>query len=461
MKKEKRVIKFHKQIQINIGLIIFGIIFIYVLFHVFSFITSDNITVYEVTEGTISKDTTYQALAIRQEENVQATTAGNIFYYAPNLDQVGVKTNIYSVESSGNITDKLRGSNHNLDVISKSDLSKLTNSIREFTFDYSDDDFQKVYHFRTDLASDLQQYYSSNMMQELESEIAQAQQQGKFSFFQPPCVGVVVYQTDGLEGVSLASFDKDTFDAKKLSVTNLKNQEKVKEGQVVYKLITSDKWNLVMEIDKSLAKTLQSENTEYIQIRFLEDNATTWTSCKVEKRDHAYYLILSLDDSVERYALSRFVHIALLLDEQSGLKIPNTAIVEKEFFEIPKNYFFKGNDSDESGLMVKKGSSSELVIPTIYYETDSTYYIDSEKVSADDVIIKPDASDTYRIGSKTAKLKGVYNINKGYAIFKQIEILYQNEDYAIVNKGTSYGIANYDHIALQGDSIKENDLINQ
>lgn len=462
MKKDNNVIKFHKQIQLNIGLIIFGIILIYVLFHVFSYITSDTITVYEVNEGTISKDTTYQALAIRQEEVVQATAAGDIFYYASNLDQVGVKTNIFSLEKSGEITKKLKNGNQNLDMISKNDLSKLTNSIREFTYDYNDNNFQKVYPFRTDVSSDLQQYYSSNMMQELEPEISKAQQQGLFTFYQPASAGVVVYQTDGMEGISLDSYNQDSFDTKNVNITNLKNRDNVKEGQAVYKLITSDKWNLVMEIDKKLAKSLQSENTEYIQIRFLEDNATTWSSCSVEKKDGRYYLVLSLDDGVARYALSRFVYIALLLDEQSGLKIPNTAIVEKEFFEIPKTYFFKGNDSDNSGLMVKgSDGKSTLVIPTIYYETDKTYYIDSEKVSAEDVILKPDASDTYRVGSKKAKLKGVYNINKGYAVFKQIEILYQNEDYAIVNKGTSYGIANYDHIALQGDAIEENDLINK
>ena len=112
--------------------------------------------------------------------------------------------------------------------------------------------------------------------------------------------------------------------------------------------------------------------------------------------------------------------------------------------------------------MVKgDNGKTELVIPTVYYESDDAYYIDSEKVSADTVILKPDSSDTYRIGSATAKLQGVYNVNKGYAVFKQIEILYQNEDYAIIEKGTSYGISSFDHIALQGNQIKENQMINQ
>ena len=58
-------------------------------------------------------------------------------------------------------------------------------------------------------------------------------------------------------------------------------------------------------------------------------------------------------------------------------------------------------------------------------------------------------------------LIGVYNINKGYAVFKQINILYENDEYAIVEPKTSYGIALYDHIALDGSMIQDNQIISQ
>ena len=66
------------------------------------------------------------------------------------------------------------------------------------------------------------------------------------------------------------------------------------------------------------------------------------------------------------------------------------------------------------------------------YETDDTYYIDSEYVSSGDILQKPDSSETYRVGTDTASLQGVYNINKGYAVFKQIDVLYQNEEYKVL-----------------------------
>ena len=84
-------------------------------------------------------------------------------------------------------------------------------------------------------------------------------------------------------------------------------------------------------------------------------------------------------------------------------------------------------------------------------------YIDGCMITACLSLYK--TTGTYTIGSDVDKLTGVYNINKGYAVFKQIDILAQNNKYTIVDTGTSYGVALYDHIALDGSKIKENQLV--
>lgn len=109
--------------------------------------------------------------------------------------------------------------------------------------------------------------------------------------------------------------------------------------------------------------------------------------------------------------------------------------------------------------MTEEGKRTEFVAPTIYYETDTAFYIDDEDVSTGDIVQISDSSKTYVIGTDIDSLIGVYNINKGYAVFKQINIIYQNSDYAIVEPKTSYGIALYDHIALDGSKLTENQLV--
>ena len=54
---------------------------------------------------------------------------------------------------------------------------------------------------------------------------------------------------------------------------------------------------------------------------------------------------------------------------------------------------------------------------------------------------------------------GVYNINKGYADFRRIRILYQNDEYSIVESNTAYGLNVYDFIVLDTSTVDENELI--
>ena len=219
---------------------------------------------------------------------------------------------------------------------------------------------------------------------------------------------------------------------------------------------------MIIQITQELAESLQEKSV--VKIRFCKDDFTTNTNSKVIERDGNYYLQLSLRTAMVRYINDRFLDIELLLGNNTGLKIPKTAITTKEFYTVPKTYFTLGADSSQPSLLLcdSENSSAELVnviSPTIYYETEDYYYIDDEFVSTGDSILKPDSSERYTIGSETASLIGVYNINKGYAVFKQISIIYENEEYAIIEPKTAYGVALYDHIALDGSKLQENQLI--
>ena len=62
---------------------------------------------------------------------------------------------------------------------------------------------------------------------------------------------------------------------------------------------------------------------------------------------------------------------------------------------------------------------------------------------------------------KTRSLQGVYNINKGYAVFKKVDILCENDEYYIVREGDSYGLSNYDHIVQEGSSVSPEEVVFQ
>ena len=56
-------------------------------------------------------------------------------------------------------------------------------------------------------------------------------------------------------------------------------------------------------------------------------------------------------------------------------------------------------------------------------------------------------------------MPGVYNINKGFAVFRQVKILCESDEYYIVESGNEYGLSNYDHIALVGKNVREDDVV--
>ena len=56
-------------------------------------------------------------------------------------------------------------------------------------------------------------------------------------------------------------------------------------------------------------------------------------------------------------------------------------------------------------------------------------------------------------------LKGVYNINKGYTVFRKVDILESSNGYSIVKKNSVYGLSTYDHIVLDASVIGDGQLI--
>ena len=151
--------------------------------------------------------------------------------------------------------------------------------------------------------------------------------------------------------------------------------------------------------------------------------------------------------------------------DETGLKIPNSSIVEKEFFLIDEDFVSMDENTGTQGVIrqcyLENGNISSEFVETDAYsydETEGVYYMDTSVLKAGDVLYKTDSQDTYTV-SKRATLIGVYNVNKGYADFKQINILYQNDEYSIVRANTTYGLNVYDYIVLDGSAVSDDQII--
>ena len=76
-----KIIKYNRQFNLNIGMVIFCVIIVYMIFHIFTYLTSSSIAEYQVSQGTIATNNIYRGLIIRDETVAYAEQSGYINYY--------------------------------------------------------------------------------------------------------------------------------------------------------------------------------------------------------------------------------------------------------------------------------------------------------------------------------------------------------------------------------------------
>lgn len=463
MANKEKIIRIRRIPSLNIGIIVFLIIIIYMGFNLISYLTSSPVAEYEVGQGTIATNHVYRGLIIRDETIVYAGQSGYINYYIKNGQKVSVNDIVYSIDTQGELSKKISTAAKDGTTLTAQALSEIADKIDLFRNSYDSNLYSSVYTLKEELDSQLTKTLSVNALNELSDAIDSAEANNTFYKKKSEKPGIIVYYTDGYENITTDNFSSDHLISTNYKKVSLENNTQVSAQDAAYKRINSEKWNVILPISDTVAKQI-SEN-EYIKIRFCKDDFTITVPFSLMKKDGSYYITLTLRTAMIRYVNDRFVDVELILSEKTGLKIPNSSITSKEFYTVPKKYFTQGGNSSAPGLLIQNNNSKKnavtLVQPTIYYESKKAYYIDDEYVNAGDIVVQNDSSSKYTIGDDIGTLTGVYNINKGYAVFKQINILSQNDNYAIVDPKTDYGIALYDHIALDGSKVKENQLVIQ
>jgi hypothetical protein len=252
----------------------------------------------------------------------------------------------------------------------------------------------------------------------------------------------------------------DYFDQSDYEKNRVNNNDLVEKDTTVGKLITDENWSLVIPIDSDRAAELEEEG--YVNVKFVKTQESSWGKVTIHELSDGTYAELSFTNSCVS-CTDRYVDIEIEDDEEQGLKIPNSAIAQKEFFIIPAEYMTKGGENGDYGVLKEKydeeGNVQYVFVETnVYNSNDDEFYVDNANLSVGDYIQKPDSTEKMAV-SKSGTLTGVYNMNKGYADFKQITILAQNDEYSIVSSNTQYGLTVYDRIVLDAESVDTDEFI--
>ncbi len=464
-KRNSKVIDYNRRkasMNFNIGMLIFTLIFFYLIFTVYSYMTKEKIQFYEVADGSIVDDKSYTGIILRQETTQYADSAGAINYYVREGKRAAVGTNIYSIDERGTLSALMEEQNKGVGALTDRDISDLRKLINSYSVSYSDETFDDVYNTRYALEAMCLEYVNFNT---LENQGQMTQEMGNdFRQITAPVSGVVSYGIDNYEALDSSQVNEAVFDRSQYTRAITRAGQWVEPGTPIYKVITDDNWSVVFQVTEEDAVLFGSQTT--LQVSFPSQNLTAkGTFSLITGNDGKAYGKLDFDKYMVQFVSDRYVDFEIMTSTTEGLKIPISSVTTKNFFLIPVDFVAKGGDGLEDGfnkeVYSEAGTSVVFVPTTIYYGNDEYYYIDCEdegSIQAGDYLVRPDSSERFQVGI-TASLQGVYNINKGYTVFRQIEVLAQSDEFYTIRKNMSYGLSVYDHIVLNASIIEDEGML--
>ena len=469
-----------KLLTFNISTIMFGALLLYMIITVVLYATSSHVTTYQVTTGPLTKNPVCTALALRSEEVITAENSGYIEYYATEGMQVRKDGSVYSISNEQQENTAV--------ALSDEQMEEVRSSAEHFYDTYS-----YKYQVRGTILQAAKAETSQATQTSEDSQTASSEEGentdsvagsavtgnsisiGNQDVYTAPEAGIVVYSTDGYENKTADSLVEEDFNQMAYQKENLITGNEIQTGDSVYKLITSENWTLMVPLTDQMAAALAGR--ESIQVKFVKDGESQNGSLSIVNIGSQKVAKIELINGMTRYAGDRFLEVELVINTQSGLKIPVSSIVEKEFYTVPLDFLTQGDNGDTQGFLKQIGSgdssSSEFIDATIYRQVDAQgneitentqdtsgglCYVDKDTLNEGDILIKPDSGETFTVG-QVDNLQGAYNINQGYAVFRQIKILDQNEEYCIVEEGTSYGLRAFDYIARDGSTVSEEEIL--
>lgn len=463
-KKNSKIVRYRRPLNINVGMIIFAIIFVYMAFSVYTYIRKDKVQFYEVMEGSIVNDSSYSGMILREEEVQYTDRAGNINYYVREGKRAAVGTRIYSIDETGSMEKFLQDNPEANVTLTDANLSDIKRQLSAFSMNYSGMKFGNIYDLQHTLEAAVLEYVNFNTLGNLDALLEQSGI--SFQQFKAPASGVVSYAIDGYESLDASQISAEMFEREGYSKAITKAGELIDKSAPVYKLVTSDRWSIVFPLTEEDVSELTGQSQMMVTFRAY-DLETMGEFSLITGSDGKPYGKLDFDKYMVQFVTERYVTFELASEKVDGLKIPVSSVATKNFYLVPLEYMTQGGNTSDTGFLkevyTENGSSVEFIPTTIYYSTDEYYYIDmgeNSPLKAGDYVVRQDSTDRYQIGS-SASLQGVYNINKGYAVFKQIEILKSNDEYYTIRKGMRYGLSVYDHIVLDAKTVYEGQLIYQ
>ena len=437
-------------------LLIFAAVIAYIIVVlVTSFTRNKSALIYEVTKGNVSESLVVSGLILRDEEVFNAEDSGDIEYYQSSGSKVKVGDIIYSVDKTGDAAELLKNYAGNGEEFSDEEKFQIQSLLSEYRMKYKDVGFEGLYETKAGMSS-----IFLNSVKELVS--GNGDETGvnlgdSLKFCNTDTAGYIVYSSDGYEELTADNVTEDMFDPDKYTSSGAGVKRTIEVGEPAFKLITGDGWNIYCKLTPEIVKEYDLENVKAVTVNLPKAGTTSRANFEIIHKDGAPYALISLNKYVMNYARDRYADFEISTGESSGLQVPNSAVVESDYYKIPGSYLTRGNNSNAEGFIVENESGAVFTEVEQDFKNADFVFVKPDQIKEGSVLIMPDSDERFKV-SETQKVKGVYSVNTGYAVFKAIDVISENKEYSVLNENTS-GIRDHDRILLNASGYKEGDVV--
>lgn len=456
-KKTTDIRTYRRKWNINIGVILFAVILVYVIVEIFVSITDKPVAYYEVGEGSIVKNVSCTGFAVRTEQSVKSPKSGYLNFYQPEASKIAVGEAVCAVSDKALDLSSVE-ENSDETQLTGDEQTQLLSAIQTFVNSYRESSFYESNSLKNEIRNIFDRKTDQNQSARLTAALNE-QGEGNYETCTSETDGILAYTVDGYEDITTDQVQDENFDKSSYTQTEIQENQKIGKGESIYKIVTGEEWHLVIKMDADTAESLLNRTS--IKIRFLKDNEEMVAALKMEKKDQdTYYAILTLDSGMIRYASDRYLDIELMIENIQGLKIPKSAVVKRSCYEVPTDYIVSSGETGEQGVLVYEDGKTSFQAAEVYYtNTEKNMSCIEAKDLPKGTVIQMQNSNNTRTLSDSISQAGVYESGSGYAVFTSIDIEAENDDYYITGNEVSNQISNYDRIVLNAKNVTDDEIL--
>ena len=382
-----------RKIKLDLGMIVFLCIIVYIVAWNIIYLSKDKITYYEVVPGEMVESDRFKAMILCDDKIVKASDDGMVYFLARSGSKASTASVVYCLDKTSNLENIISDTSSE-QILSDEERMDIYDELKNLSASINEVDFSDVYQFKSTTSAILMNALSSSVFDS-------GDYAGALQLVNPSEAGYIYYFEDGYEGVDKDSFTPEMLQYDDYNFKTLNNEGYFSAGASVYKLITDENWDIIFKLnDYQYDKYIQDE---YVQVKFLKDNQIVWGQIDLLEIGEDIYCSINFTNSMVRYASSRYTDVEIIFSSETGLKVPNSSIVVKEFYTIPKDYGEASggiltvniHSVDDEGQPVIKAKDLE-----IYEETDKYYMISINDLDEGTNIIQDTTGNIYTVSEK-------------------------------------------------------------